>query len=224
MAVVEILNALGVALSSNPTSTSANQSLGAHLAVAAVCMQLGIIAVFFVLAGMFQHRLSSVRAAARSRTGGSLRGAGVVLVVMHVSMLLILARTVYRLVDHLPGSDHTRRDITDLAALQALSPLLRYEIFFLVFDGALMLANSVLWNVWHPGRLLLRDPRVYLAQDGTQVVREVEADGRAWWEKVLHVVTFGMFFGMAAASSKRNGGVESCAEEMEMIARQSGSS
>ncbi|KXJ87059.1 RTA1 domain-containing protein [Microdochium bolleyi] len=230
MAVVEALNALGAALSSNPTSTSASQALGAHLAVAAVCMQLGIIAIFFVLAGMFQHRLSSVRAAAaRSRTGGiqedngGLREAQVILVVMYASMLLILARTVYRLVEHLPGSDHTRRDITNLAALQALSPLLRYEIFFLVFDGALMLANSILWNVWHPGRLLPRDPRVYLAQDGSRVLREVVvADGRAWWEKVLHVVTFGMFFG-AAASSKRKRSGESCADEMEMamVARQS---
>jgi len=38
-----------------------------------------------------------------------------------------------------------------------------------------MLANMVLWNIWHPGRFLPEDKRVYLAQDG-----ETEVLGPGW--------------------------------------------
>ncbi|KAK8076618.1 hypothetical protein PG994_003890 [Apiospora phragmitis] len=92
-------------------------------------------------------------------------------------MDLIIARCVYRLVEFALGS--TTTDVTDHTELRKLSLLVRYKVFFYVFEAALVLANSALWNAWHPGRYLPHESRVHLAQEGrTEVVAEEEAHGK----------------------------------------------
>jgi len=96
-----------------------------------------------------------------------------VLYTLYASSMLMLIRTIYRVVEYnstspihvllQPGFDP-----------QTLSPIIRYEAFFWVFEGLLMLANSVLLNVRHPGRYLPRSNKVFLAQDG---VTEIEGPG-----------------------------------------------
>ena len=81
-----------------------------------------------------------------------------------------------------------------MESLRNLSPLLRYEVYFYIFEATLMLANSWLWNIWHPGRYLPRDNHVFLAQDGTEVVGEKQVDSRPVMAKVIHVLTFGIMF------------------------------
>ncbi|KAH7025167.1 uncharacterized protein B0I36DRAFT_387511 [Microdochium trichocladiopsis] len=183
MAIVEALNALGVALASNPTSSPTTQAVGSHVSIAAISIQLAVIVSFFLVAGLFQYRLG--RARLRVRTVQTL------LYALYASMALILARCIYRLVEHL-GPSH--KNIADMDALWALSPLFRYEIFFLVFEAILMLLNSLLWNAWHPARYLPRETHVYLAQDGTEVEGEKEVDGRNLGQKVAHVLSFGLLF------------------------------
>lgn len=184
MLLVELLNALGVSLSSNPTSQPATQSLGSRLTIAAIAIQLATIAIFFVVAGLLQRRLRR----ARLRAGKMVT----VLCALYASMALILVRCVYRLVEHLGP---TRKDIADIDALWALSPLFRDEIFFIVFEATLMLVNSMLWNVWNPARYLPRGKNVYLARDGSEMVRDEVVDVRKGWEKVAHVLTFGLLWG-----------------------------
>lgn len=59
-----------------------------------------------------------------------------------------------------------------------------------------MLVNSVLWNVWNPGRYLPRNYCVHLARDGrTEVGGEDEVDKRPLLAKVGAVLTFGVLFG-----------------------------
>jgi hypothetical protein len=49
-----------------------------------------------------------------------------------------------------------------------------------------MLANSVMLNAMHPGRLLPQDSRVYLAPDGlTELKGPGWRDPRRWWWQVL---------------------------------------
>lgn len=184
MALVEALNAVGVALSSNPSSDYDQQKLGSHLTIAALVIQLVVILIFVVLAGIFHQRCrkANLHAKAVSTT----------LVVMYVSMGLILIRCIYRLVEHV---GNTTVDITDMEQLEALSPLLRYEVYFYIFEATAMLINSVIWNIWHPGRSLPKSSNVHLAPDGVTEVTDREAtDDRSLLAKLMCILTFGILF------------------------------
>jgi hypothetical protein len=183
MAVVETLNALGVALGTNTSSSRETQALGGHLIIAAVAMQLGLIVIFVCLAVLFHRRCVKANV--------QVRAVKTILSTLYASMALIFIRCIYRLVEHL---GNTKVDIDDLEALRQLSPILRYEAFFYVFEATLMLLNSALWNVWHPGRFLPRGHHIYLAQDGTEVQGEKELDDRSLLAKTGHVLSFGILF------------------------------
>ncbi|KAJ2893347.1 putative RTA1 domain protein [Zalerion maritima] len=182
MIFVETLNALGVALSSNPTGS--NQDLGSRLTIAALAIQLAVIAIFIVLTAIFHARCAKIQIRSKSVTTP--------LVVLYTSMCLILIRCIYRLVEHL---GNTSVDISDLESMRSLSPVLRYEWYFFVFEGTLMLCNSTIWNVFHPGRFLPKDYHVYLSRDGMTEVQGVKyEDTRPVWKKVASAITFGFAF------------------------------
>lgn len=184
MIVVETLNALGVTLNANPSSSKTQQDMGSHLTVAALALQLAVIVVFICLAGIFHRRCTKAKIRSRPVT--------TLLITMYVSMILILVRCIYRLVEHTGG---TSIDITDMEKLRSLSPILRYEYYFYIFESTLMLLNSVLWNVWHPGRFLPRNYLVHLAEDGSREIEEDFEDDRTLLKKTTHVLTFGVLFG-----------------------------
>ncbi|ROV98083.1 hypothetical protein VMCG_06987 [Cytospora schulzeri] len=181
MAIVETLNALGVALSSNPSGSS--QGVGSSMVVAALGMQLVIIVVFVILAAVFHRR--TVKAKMKKRALKT------PLIVLYTSMVLILIRCFYRLVEHL---GNTVIDLDDMASLEALSPVLRYEWYFYVFEAAVMFLNSALWNVFSPGRYLPQNPRVYLARDGVTELEDNEKDDRSLMTKIGAIVSFGCLF------------------------------
>ena len=183
MAAVELLNALGVALAANTSSSSTQQSLGSNLVIAAIAIQLIIILTFFILAGVFHRRCAKAKIEAKS--------VKTVLSVLYASMVLIFVRCIYRLVEH---ASNNKVDLDNLEALRALSPLLRYEWSFYIFEATLMLINSALWNVWHPGRFLPKDYHIYLGRDGTEVMGEKEQDPRTVLQKAAHVLTFGIMY------------------------------
>jgi len=55
-----------------------------------------------------------------------------------------------------------------------------------------MLANSVMLNVMHPGRLLPQDSRVYLGRDGvTEFKGPGWRDPRKWWLQIVDPFDFG---------------------------------
>lgn len=184
MALVEVLNAVGVALNSNPSSDESQQKMGGHLIIAAIVIQIVVILIFVALAGTFHFRCRKAKLHAKNVT--------TMLAVLYTSMALIFIRCLYRLVEHV---GNTAIDITDLDKLRALSPLLRYEVYFYIFEASAMLINSVIWNVWHPGRALPRSSRVHLAADGvTEITASKQSDNRPLWAKVLHIATFGLLF------------------------------
>lgn len=184
MALVETLNALGVSLSSNPSSSQNQQKLGGQLTQAALAIQLSVIVVFILLATVFYRRCI--------KGGIKSKNISVPLTTLYVSMLLILVRCIYRLAEHV---GNTTVDLDNLESLKTLSPIMRYEWFFYVFEASLMLVNSGLWNIWHPGRYLPRNNHVYLMQDGnTEVEAEEVVDGRPLLAKAGSILTFGIFF------------------------------
>lgn len=185
MALIETLNSLGASLAANPTSSHSQQQLGSHLTIAALALQLGIIVIFITLAASFQLRCI--------RAGVHARAVSTPIRVLYISTGLILIRCIYRLVEHF-GNTTVR--FKDPEALKELSPALRYEWYFYVFEATLMLVNSVIWNIWNPGRYLPRNWHVHLAEDGqTEVEGEEMPDDRPLLAKAGHVLTFGMLFG-----------------------------
>lgn len=180
MAVVELLNSLGIALSSNRSSGRTQQELGSQLTIAALSIQLVVIVIFVAIAGIFHWRCAKANIHGRPITTP--------LITLYTSMSLILIRCIYRLIEHLGNATV---HIDDPESLKELSPILRYEWYFYVFEATLMLANSVLWNVWNPGRYLPNNRRIYLAQDG---VTELEAKVATPGNPLLALLTLGVFF------------------------------
>ncbi len=156
-------------------------TLGKALLKASLILQLIVITLFYLLAGIFHYRCL--------RGGIQTRKVQGPLVTLYVSSLLILIRTIYRTVEYLgtqtlvggPGFD-----------LMTLSPLLRYEWFFYVFEASLMLVNVALWNIRHPRRYLPQDYRIYLAKDGV-----TEIQGPGWDDKRVFLMTLIDPFGFA---------------------------
>jgi hypothetical protein len=183
MMLVEALNALGVSLSANTSGKESTQRIGSSLTIAAVTLQLVVILVFFCMAAVFHRRCTKAQIRAKN--------VYTLLTTLYLSMTLILVRSIYRMIEH---TGPHKIEINNLDSLWKLSPLLRYEVFFYVFEASLMLVNSLLWNVWHPGRFMASDNRVYLARDGTEAIRDEDTDRRPLLAKTANIVTFGLLF------------------------------
>jgi len=91
-----------------------------------------------------------------------------VLIVLYTSCTLITIRTIYRVVEYFAAASLNTSNIFNI------SPVLRHEWFFWVFESSVMLCNSVLINVFHPSRFLPPNNKIYLAEDG---VTEIEGPG-----------------------------------------------
>ncbi|KAJ9305996.1 hypothetical protein DTO217A2_4468 [Paecilomyces variotii] len=176
-AVVEGLNGTGVSLLANKGATQSNQNIGRALTMVALAMQLVVIAIFSVLAGIFHWRC--IRANLHTKITPSL-------ITLYMSTSLIFIRCIYRVVEE-SGSTTPKGD-----DLMTLSPILRYEWFFYVFEATVMLLNSFLWNVRHPRHYLPESSLVYLARDGTtELVGRSWTDNRPWI--IAHFDPFGIF-------------------------------
>jgi len=79
---MELLNALRVALAPNPTSSQRQQDMEKHLVIVALAIQLAIIVIFVILAGIFHRRCG---------TAVSMN-----LFVLFTNMLLIFICCIYR--------------------------------------------------------------------------------------------------------------------------------
>ena len=168
MLAIETLNSLGVSLSANPSSQKTVQDLGKGMTLAALAMQILVISSFGVLATSFHRRVTSSRL--------NVEPVIQTLWTLYGSMTLIFVRCIYRLVEHM-GNTHI--DLDDAAALAKLSPVLRYEAYFYIFEAVLMLINVFIWNIWNPGKMFARN--VYLCSDGiTEIVYE-DTMKRKWW-------------------------------------------
>ncbi|KAJ5329408.1 hypothetical protein N7452_009798 [Penicillium brevicompactum] len=152
MGLVEGLNGLGVAFTSNPTGNK--QEIGKILVLASLGVQLCVIISFFALATLLYVRYRKANIANKAIS--------TVLNTLYMSMSLILIRSIYRVVEH---AGNTSMDLGNEHELQSLSPIMRYEWYFYVFEATTMLLNSILWNVFHPGRFLPTD-KSFLSEDG----------------------------------------------------------
>lgn len=175
--IVEALNGIGVAWTSNSSLKPALRDIAQALLKASLLLQIAVIALFILLTVVFHRRCARI-GVLNSRVQGPL-------LTLYISTALILVRCIYRTVEYFSISSFYS-DLSDV------SPILRYEWFFYVFEASLMLANSFLWNVRHPRRYLPEKYNTYLTQDGT-----TELEGSGWKDNRPFLVTavdpFGLF-------------------------------
>jgi hypothetical protein len=161
--VVETLNGNGAAYVSNNSLSQNKQEIGHNLLRAGLAIQLDVIVSFFSLAIYFQSICQK-----HGLTPRHLRS---VLTTLYFSSTVVLIRTIYRTFEYfvaariyvVPGFDPL-----------TISPVIRYEWFFWVFEVTIMLANSILLNFRHPEMYLSRNNKIYSLDDG---VTEIEGPG-----------------------------------------------
>ncbi|KKZ65569.1 hypothetical protein EMCG_08594 [[Emmonsia] crescens] len=189
-AIVEALNAIGVAYIANPSVPETATKLGHILMKTSLILQLLVIACFCALTWTFQRRCRRAGIVAGKGKRGNKR-VFALLATLYASMFVILGRCVYRTVEHFGFSDISGGKLT-VNDPATLSPLVRHEWFFYVFEAALMAVNSVLWNVRHPHRYLPERYETYLTRDGV-----TELVGPGWRDERPFIVTvcdpFGWF-------------------------------
>ncbi|KAK1753520.1 RTA1 like protein-domain-containing protein [Echria macrotheca] len=161
--VVEALNGNGASLSANQSLPLWRQDLGRNLLKAALLIQVGVIGLFLLLAVTFHRRCR--------RAGITHAGLNNALYTLYASTALLATRTIYRVVEYWSIADFHYEEGLDP---MTLSPIIRYEWFFYVFEAALMLCNNVMLNIRHPRRFLPKSTKTYLAQDG---VTEIQGPG-----------------------------------------------
>lgn len=163
--IVEALNGWGASYSANRSLSEREMETGHVLIKTSLLLQVFIMACFVVLTAVFRRRCARLDVAGR-------RGVRGPLITTFVSVLLILTRTVFRIVEYF-GVANVRWDSE--MRVEDITPAIRYEWFFYVFEASLMLANVVMFNARHPRRYLPDRYTVYLAKDGV-----TEVDGPGW--------------------------------------------
>lgn len=157
-AVIEILIGNGAARMANTSESRAFRKVGEDLVKSALILQAVFFVIFIVIGVRFQY--------ACNKKGILQPNLKKVLLVMYASCLLITARCIYRIVEFFEGFEGT---------------IYTTEWYFWVFEATLMFMNTLLLNVFHPGRYLPSSPRNFLARDG--VVREGPG-----WEDNRHIL------------------------------------
>ncbi|OTA99328.1 hypothetical protein M426DRAFT_16559 [Hypoxylon sp. CI-4A] len=154
--IVEALSGIGAAYVSNQTLPRELQQTGQSLLKAALIMQIVVVTLFVTLAATFQRRCR--------QAGINSTKVNQALLTLYISSAIVMIRCIYRTVEFFDFAsvNYSSPDFNPTT----LSPIIRYEWFFYVFEATAMLCNSVLLNVRHPRRWLPKSTKVYLAKDG----------------------------------------------------------
>lgn len=158
--VIEVITANGAALVANTSNPQSSQDTGKALLKAALILQIALMVGFVALASKFYYNCS--------RGGVLNHKVKRALYVLYCSCTLITIRTIYRTVEYFTAASLNASNVKDI------SPILKDEWFFWVFETAVMFSNTVLLNVLHPMQCLPRSNKIYLATDG---VTEIEGPG-----------------------------------------------
>ncbi|KAL4897268.1 hypothetical protein BDV59DRAFT_209545 [Aspergillus ambiguus] len=159
-AAIETITANGAALVANTSNTQSRQDIGKALLKAALILQIALMVGFVSLAGRFYYNCSR---------GGVLNyKVRYALYVLFTSCTLITIRTIYRTVEYFTAAS------LNVSNIDQISPILKDEWFFWIFETLVMYSNTTLLNVSPPMRWLPRSNKIYLAEDG---VTEIEGPG-----------------------------------------------
>ncbi|GKZ75499.1 hypothetical protein AnigIFM56816_000152 [Aspergillus niger] len=127
------------------SGTIENYNLGEDVTVAGLAVQLAFFSVFIVTCGIFHRRIRqwptrevtviSARLREQKRPGWETVLAG-----LYAASLLILVRSIFRIIEYAQGND---------------GYLISHEAFMYVFDSTLMFFTMGVMNVCHPSMILV---------------------------------------------------------------------
>ncbi|KIY73550.1 hypothetical protein CYLTODRAFT_386713 [Cylindrobasidium torrendii FP15055 ss-10] len=159
--IIAVVTGVGAPRVANSSASQSEQDVGKALLKAGLILQLASMFCFVLIAAYFQRKCA--------RTGTLSHNLQKVLTILYISCGLITVRTIYRTVEYFEAAS-----LNVYADVLNISPLLKQEWFFWVFEASVMFLNTLLLNIWHPSRFLPRNNKIYLKQDG---VTEVEGPG-----------------------------------------------
>ena len=110
--------------------------LGQNVITAGLAIQVLFFGLFIIVAGIFNYRLHAVPSLRTKQISVPWQS---YLFVLYGASFLIMIRSVFRIVEYVMGQD---------------GYLLDHEIFLFIFDAALMFCAMVLFNVYHPSRII----------------------------------------------------------------------
>ncbi|KAF2755602.1 hypothetical protein EJ05DRAFT_478577 [Pseudovirgaria hyperparasitica] len=156
--IVEIMLAQGAWRSVHSGISESERQAGEDLVRASLLLQVVLFLVFMCLVAYVHFK-----AARASLLSGRIR---TVIYVLYVSSAIVTIRCIYRIVEYFQGWEGT---------------LFQNEPYFWVFEASIMFINTVLLNVWFPGKRLPRSNSCFLARDGvTQMRGPGWSDDRPW--------------------------------------------
>ncbi|KAF2097132.1 hypothetical protein NA57DRAFT_77387 [Rhizodiscina lignyota] len=171
--LIEILIGNGASRMANTSAPPHFRQVGEDLTKSALIIQAVFFIVFIVIGLRFQH-------ACRKKNILN-KNLNTVLYVMYASCLLITARCIYRIVEFFQGYTGEIYDT---------------EWYFWVFEATLMFINTVMLNIWHPGRYLPAGTRTFLGVDGVERVGPGWEDTRPVLLKIFDACDIvGLFMG-----------------------------
>ncbi|KAL2859930.1 RTA1 domain-containing protein [Aspergillus lucknowensis] len=127
---------------------------GEKITIGGLGVQLAFFGGFMITCASFHHRIrksptpEATSLASRVR-GKRMRSWETILVGLYIASILILVRSIFRLVEYVQGNN---------------GYLISHEVFMYVFDSSLMFITMVVMNICHPSMVL----------SGSQKERDVE--------------------------------------------------
>lgn len=189
-AVCEILIGNGAWRMANSSMTEKQRKVGSHMVTASLSLQAALFGAFGLMAASFHWRAR--------KEGVLTANLKTVLYVMYVSAAIVTIRCIYRLVEYIMGWD---------------SAIYKNEVFFWVFEASIMLVNTALLNLFHPGKRLPSSNSVFLARDGiTEKKGPGCADDRPW---ILTFFDPFDLYGLIKGRDKETQFWDMCDEELE---------
>jgi hypothetical protein len=110
--------------------------LGQHVITGGLGIQVLFFGFFIIVAGIFNCRLRAMPSLRSEQLSVPWQS---YLYILYGASLMIMIRSVFRIVEYVMGQDGF---------------LLDHEIFLYIFDATLMLLMMVLFNVYHPSRII----------------------------------------------------------------------
>ena len=160
------LDSQGAQRAVDSSSSPGQIAAGKALLKAALILQLFVLALFVAVASRFHYNCNKAGMLATAcDTRRRILG---VLATLYMSSTLIGTRTIYRTVEYFATAAIHAPQEGEVYDLRSISPVIRYEWFFYVFEVTLMWVNTVMWNFRHPGKYLPRDITTYLGEDGVE--------------------------------------------------------
>lgn len=113
--------------------------LGQNIIVVGLCIQLLSFGIFLVASIVFYQRIKRTTHLIQQPQGKQTLHWRTLLYALYAASILILIRSIFRIVEYLNGNDGF---------------IQRHEVFAYVFDGVLMFAVMALFNSFHPGLII----------------------------------------------------------------------